>query len=150
MHCNLQIFSGCVCHLEQLHAQSPFLFPIVFGINLIPFFDIGSVLAVLCWGSLLGPLRDRNCHCLWLWQLDFRDSLPAAMSNLSLSPTPSERSRCAQRWGKAQDRLLFTIQRCPRISTYKFTAFNLLSAAGHLADGSRERQTSPFNGDAQS
>ena len=26
-------FSGCVCHLEQLHAQSPFLFPIVFGIN---------------------------------------------------------------------------------------------------------------------
>ena len=28
--CNLQIFSGCVCHLEQLHTQSPFLFPIVF------------------------------------------------------------------------------------------------------------------------
>ena len=44
--CNLQIFSGCVCHLEQLHAQSPFLFPIVFSINLIPFFDISSVLAV--------------------------------------------------------------------------------------------------------
>ena len=41
--CNLQIFSGCVCHLEQLHAQSPFLFPIVFSINLIPFFDICSV-----------------------------------------------------------------------------------------------------------
>ena len=36
--CNLQIFSGCVCHLEQLHTQSPFLFPIVFGIILIPFF----------------------------------------------------------------------------------------------------------------
>ena len=31
--CDLQIFSGCICHLEQLHAQSPFLFPIVFGIN---------------------------------------------------------------------------------------------------------------------
>ena len=30
---NLQIFSGCVCHLEQLHAQSPFPFPIVFSIN---------------------------------------------------------------------------------------------------------------------
>ena len=40
---HLQIFSGCVCHLEQLHAQSPFLFPIVFSINLIPFFDICSV-----------------------------------------------------------------------------------------------------------
>ena len=46
MLCNFQIFSGCVCHLEQLHAQSPFLFPIVFSINLIPFFDICSVLAV--------------------------------------------------------------------------------------------------------
>ena len=47
--CNLQIFSGCVCtcHLEQRHTQSPFLFPIVFSINLIPFFDICSVLAVL-------------------------------------------------------------------------------------------------------
>ena len=26
---NLQIFSGCVCHLEQLHAQSRFVFPII-------------------------------------------------------------------------------------------------------------------------
>ena len=34
MRCDLQIFSGCVCHLEQLHAQSPFLFPIVFSINI--------------------------------------------------------------------------------------------------------------------
>ena len=33
MRCDLQIFSGCVCPLEQLHAQSPFLFPIVFSIN---------------------------------------------------------------------------------------------------------------------
>ena len=40
MLCNLQIFSGCACHLEQLHAQSPFVFPIVFGINLMPFFSI--------------------------------------------------------------------------------------------------------------
>ena len=38
--CDLQIFSGCVCHLEQLHAQSPFLFPIVFSINYYyPFID---------------------------------------------------------------------------------------------------------------
>ena len=29
----LQIFSGCVCRLEQRHAQSPFLFPIAFRIN---------------------------------------------------------------------------------------------------------------------
>ena len=32
VRCDLLIFSGCVCHLEQLHAQSPFLFPIVFSI----------------------------------------------------------------------------------------------------------------------
>ena len=36
MLCNLQIFSGGVCHLEQLHAQSPFLFPIVFSIKAGP------------------------------------------------------------------------------------------------------------------
>ena len=36
-----------LCHLEQPHAQCPFLFPIIFGINLISFFDIGSVLSVL-------------------------------------------------------------------------------------------------------
>ena len=69
MLCNLQIFSGCVCHLEQLHAQSPFLFPIVFSINLIPFFDICSVdlLAVFqsgCSGTVIlqifGALKFRQ------------------------------------------------------------------------------------------
>ena len=38
VRCDLQIFSGCVCHLEQLHAQSPFLFPIVFSIKAMCFF----------------------------------------------------------------------------------------------------------------
>ena len=33
MRCDLQTSSGCACHLEQLNAQSPFLFSIVFGIN---------------------------------------------------------------------------------------------------------------------
>ena len=36
-------FPQVVFALEQLHAQSPFLFPIVFSINLIPFFDVCSV-----------------------------------------------------------------------------------------------------------
>ena len=36
--CNLQIFSGCVCHLEQRHAQSPFLFPVVFSTKAMCFF----------------------------------------------------------------------------------------------------------------
>ena len=58
----LQIFSGCACHLEQLHAQSPFLFPIVYINNLIPFFDICSILAVLSLG-LFGYVRLYLGHC---------------------------------------------------------------------------------------
>ena len=36
---DLQIFSGGVYPRAQPHAQSLFLFPLVFGINLIHFFD---------------------------------------------------------------------------------------------------------------
>ena len=96
--CNLLNFSGCVCHLEQLHAQSPFLFPIVFSINLIPFFDICSVDYLLFFrvcAALLGPLRGRNSCCLWFWQLVFGDSLRAATSNLPSSPTPSQTAVCS-------------------------------------------------------
>ena len=59
-----------------------------FGFNLIPFFDIGSVLAVLCWSMrcLLGPLRGRNCPCLWLWQLGFR-----LAAGCQISPSPPTR-----------------------------------------------------------
>ena len=96
--------------------------------NLIPFFEIGSVLAVLCWGmhSLLGPLPQWSQLSLFVaLAAGFCVSLQAVMSNLSLSHQPplKQRPRCAQRWEKAQDRLQFTIQRCPRISTYKFVAF---------------------------
>ena len=100
--CNLQSFSGCVCHLEQLHAQSPFLFPIVFSINLIPFFDICSVLThcsfarvVRVCAALLGPLHGRNSCCLWFWQLVFGVSLRDATSNLPSSPTPSQTEVCS-------------------------------------------------------
>ena len=61
VRCDLQIFSGCVCHLEQLHAQSPFLFPIVFSINLIPFFDICSV------DYLLFFHPGCSCMCCFTW-----------------------------------------------------------------------------------
>ena len=89
---NLQIFSGCVFHLEQLHAQSPFLFPIVFGINLIPFSIFAQYLLsfhsfVQVCAPLLGKLLGRNCCCqLWLCQLGFGVSLRAATSNLPSSP----------------------------------------------------------------
>ena len=105
--CNLLIFSGCVCHLEQLHAQSPFLFPIVFSINLTPFFDMCSVDYLLffhpgcsgmcCFthGALLGPLRSHNSCCLWFWQQVFGVSLRAATSNLPSPPTLSQTEVCS-------------------------------------------------------
>ena len=104
--CNLQIFSGCVCHLEQPHAQSPFLFPIVFSINLISFFDICSVdlLAVfqpgcsgICYfATLLGPLRGRRVAtaavCFGSWSLVFDCGMPRQIS--PLPPTPSQTEVC--------------------------------------------------------
>ena len=142
MLCNLQIFSGCVCHLEQLHAQSPFLFPIVFSINLIPFFDNCSVdllvLAVFqpgCSGMcyFTGPLRGRNSCCLWFWQLVFGVWLRDATPNPPSSPNPlSNRSVLHDHDGgkhtwesihTSKTVVFFTIQRSPRISTsYKFVA----------------------------
>ena len=99
--CNLQIFSGCVCHLEQLHAQSPFLFSIVFGINLIPFFDICSVLAVLSpelFGFVLLYLG--NCAVATVgvcgvsrWVLVIHCGLPRQIS--PLPPIPSQTEVCS-------------------------------------------------------
>ena len=96
--CNLQIFSGCVCQLEQLHAQSPFLFPIVFSINLIPFFDICSVLAVLSPGLFGYVLLYLGHCCLWFWRLVFGEigvSLRDATSNLPASPNPLSKELCS-------------------------------------------------------
>ena len=104
---HLQIFSGCVCHLEQLHAQSPFLFPIVFGINLIPFFfRICSVLAVLSPG-LFGYVLLYLGHCtvatvavcgfsagLWCFTA-------GCHVKSSLFPKPRLKQKCAPRWEKA-------------------------------------------------
>ena len=131
--CNLQIFSGCVCHLEQLHAQSPFLFPIVFSINLIPFFDIRSVdlLAVfqpgcsgMCYFTLLYLGR---CAVATVavcgfgsWSLVFDCGMPRQIS--PLLPTPSQTEVCStitmgESIHTSKTVVFFTIQRSPRIST---------------------------------
>ena len=104
--CNLQIFSGCVCPLEQLHAQSPFLFPIVFSINLIPFFDICSVdlLAVFqpgCSGIYVTLLLYLGrCAVATVgvcgfgsWSLVFDCGMPRQIS--ALPPTPSQTEVCS-------------------------------------------------------
>ena len=106
MLCNLLIFSGCVCHLEQLHAQSPFLFPIVFSINLIPFFDICSVLAVLS-PRLFGYVLLYLGRCavatvavcgFGSWSLVFHCGLPRQSS---LLPQPPLKHQCAPRFGES-------------------------------------------------
>ena len=85
--CNLQIFSGCVCPLEQLHAQSPFLFPIVFSINLIPFFDISSVLVVHSPG-LFGYVL-----LYFTWATARSQELRVAVCGFGLSCTSSTRQQ---------------------------------------------------------
>ena len=55
MLCDLEIFSGKVYHPEPPHAQSLFLFPIVFGINLIQFFDGKNKIGLgKIWSFVLG------------------------------------------------------------------------------------------------
>ena len=107
--CNLQIFSGCACHLEQLHAQSPFLFPIVFGIHLIPFFDICSVLAVLSPG-LFGYVLLYLGHCavatvavcgFGSWALVFHCGLPCQISPLPPTPSQTEQSEVCFTMGES-------------------------------------------------
>ena len=98
---HLQIFSGCVCHLEQLHAQSPFLLPIVFGINLIPFFNIGSVLAVPCSGMRFFIQAAARS------QLSLFVALAAGLwcftagCHVKSVPLPSLKLKCAPQWEKA-------------------------------------------------
>ena len=132
--CNFQIFSGCVCHLEQLHAQSPFLFPIVFSNNLIPFFDICSVLAVFS-TRLFGYVLLYLGRCavatvavcgFGSWSLVFDCGMPRQI--YPLPPTPSQTEVCSmismgESLHTSKTVVFFTIQRSPRIGmSYKFAA----------------------------
>ena len=89
--CELQIFLGYVCHIEQPHVQSPFLFPIVLGISLIPFFDYWlstcwPFASFVCWvcAPVLGPLCGHNycCCCFGNNALVFHCELPRQNSPL--------------------------------------------------------------------
>ena len=144
MLCNLQIISGCVYHLEQLHAQSPFLFPIVFSNNLIPFFDICSVLAVLSPGLFrfvllyLGRCAVATVAVcgFGMW---FGVSLRAATSNLPSSPDhPFQTDVCSS----IQDRRRFTM-----LSANKHVVQICRSSQSAAVQTVQvERRTSPFNG----
>ena len=134
MLCNLLIFSGCVCHLEQLHAQSPFLFPIVFSINLIPFFRY--LLSTCCFFNpvvryvllYLGRCAVATVAVCGFgsWFLVFDCGMPRQIS--PLPPPPSQTEVCSmitmgESIHTSKTVVFFTIQRSPRISTsYKFAA----------------------------
>ena len=105
--CNLQILSGCVCHLEQLHAQSPFLFPIVFSINLIPFFRY--LLSTYC-----SFTRACSGMCCFTWATARSQQLlfvvlaaglwyftAGCHVKSPLFPQPPLKQKCAPRWEKA-------------------------------------------------
>ena len=99
--CNLQIFSDCVFHLEQLHAQSPFLFAIVFCINLILFSIFPQYLLFFhagCSGmcyftSKWATVRSQQllfvALAAGLWCL-FHCWMPRQISPLPRTPTPSQ------------------------------------------------------------
>ena len=172
MLCNLQIFSGCVCHLEQLHAQSPFLFPIVFSINLIPFFDICAVellavfqpgcsgvcyvhvlLYVLLYLGRCAVVTVAVC-CFGSWSLVFYWGMPRQIS--PLPPTPSQTEVCStitmgeSIHEKAYIQVRPSSFHNPTLSANKHVVqicrSSLSVAADGLADGSGERRTSPVNG----
>ena len=151
MLCNLQIFSGCVCHLEQLHAQSPFLFPIVFSINLIPFFDICSYLLTVLSHGLFGYVLLYLGHCAVATvavcgfgsSVVFGVSLRDATSNLPSSPNPLS-NRSVLHDGRKHKT---AVSSQPSALREEARRTNLpLLAIGCHADCSGERRTSPFSG----
>ena len=120
---------GSVCQLGQLHAQSPFLFPIVVGINLIPFFVVCSVLAVL------SPRLFVYSMCCFTWAAARSQQLLFVVLEAGLwcfiarcyvkSPLFQAplKQKCVPRLDPEKDRRLFAIHRSSRISTsYKFAA----------------------------
>ena len=99
--CILQIFSGCVCHLEQLHAQSAFLFPIVFSINLITF-SISAQYLLFFHPGCSGMCCFTLGHCVVAtvavcgfgsWSLVFHCGLARQIS--PLPPTPFQTEVCS-------------------------------------------------------
>ena len=150
--CNLQIISGCVCHLEQLHAQSPFLFPIVFGINLIPFFDICSVLAVLSPG-LFGFVLLYLGRCAvatvavcgfgrWFWCFTAGCHVKSLL--FPGSPNPLSNRRVLHDWRKHTRPSTF---HNPMLSANKHVVQICHSSQSVAVQTVQvERRTSPFNG----
>ena len=147
---NVQIFSGCVCHLEQLHAHYAFLFPIVFGTNLIPFFRLFAQYLLYFHPGCLAL-----CSFTWATARSqllpfvvlaggFGVSLRAATSNLPSPPNPLSNGGVPRDWRKHTRPSSF---HNPTLSANKHVVQSCrysLSAAVQTIQF--ERRTSPFNG----
>ena len=121
-----------------------------FGLNLIPFRDICSVLAVLSPG-LFGFVLLYLGHCVvatvtvcgfgrWVLVFDVDSGLPR-----QISPQSPLKQRCAPRWEKAYKTVVYHGN--PTLSANKHVVQicrSSLSAAVHTVQV--ERRTSPFNG----
>ena len=130
---NMQLFSGCVCYLEQLHAQSPFLYPIVFGSNLIPFFRywlstccpftalFGYVPLKFTWAPARSQLLLFVVLAAWLWCFTAGCYVK---SPLFSQPRSFSNRSVIHDGRKRKTMVYFKIQRCPRINTaYKLLLF---------------------------
>ena len=127
-----------------------FLFPIVFSINLIPFFDICSIDYLL----FFHPGCSCMCCITWaaarsqqllfvVWQMVFGVSLRAATSNLPSSPNTLSNSSVLHD-GRKHKIVVFSQSNAPREQAHR--AILPLLAIGCRADCSGERRASPFSG----
>ena len=153
--CNLQIFSGCVCHLEQLHAQSPFLFPIALGINNLFLFStlaqywlsfVRVIMRSFTWANARSHLSLFVALARCFTACCHIKSLSLSLS-LSLFPQPPLPNESVIRDGRKHKTIVFLQSNTFREQAWRFS---LLAAANGLENGSGELRASPFNGDAQS
>ena len=151
MLCNLQIFSGCVCHLEQLHAQSPFLFPIVFVLILFLFSIFAQYLLffhprLFRYVLLHLGRAARSKQLLFvvlaagLWCFTAGCHVKSALFP-QCNPLSN---RSVLNNGRKHKTVVFSQSNALR--KYARRTYLLLLAIGCRADCSGERRTSPFNG----
>ena len=151
---NLQIATHKSVSTPNIVLICPFLFPIVFGINLMPLSILAqySLSFVLVCAYLLGPLRGRNCSGLWalaagLWCF----TAVCHVKSLPLPPTPSQTEVYSTMEESVRPSSFYNPTMSANKHVVQICHFLLSAATDGLADnGSGERQTSPFNSDAQS
>ena len=126
--------------------KSPFLFPIVFGINLIPF----SVFVQ----HLLFFQHGCSGMCCFTWAAARSQQLLFVVLAAGLwcftagcppPPTPSQTEACSTMGESIRPSSFHNPALLANKHVIQICRFSLSAAADGLADGSGERRTSPFN-----